>query len=577
MLDSVKKLLKKFYFKFDIDYIFIFLFSVLFFSMILETGYYSDDSVNSYVKGLVYSGKYEHIRTFTWDVLVTWIKRGRLYPFTFYVYWLFSNFSTRFGYKLFLVFLIAANNLLFGYFTCDIWKSKWLSKIGMLIYPFFVPLVIFQDNAYVTIHGLIEIVFAEVILSLIFATKYIRNNKTWQMFLSCILFFISLMTYEIAFPYIFLFYILGYLNNDNIRIVCKKMNPILFTWLSAVMLQVLVRVFAIDKAYGGVTISLNPKLIITSFFKQVYALFPYVSYKYDNLIANIQTFDIALVLIFCLLIFRVTGIEPVIREQLNRKKTRLVLCVAGNFLFWPLLLLSISQKYQQLPWGIGYIINYFSTYGLLMTFMCVMYKMKINSMLRNILLCVVCCCIIVVTQVNCRSAIKIRNLGEGYYERETITDGIQQGLLKNINKDDLLVTTSSIRYDFYNPEDFYSCYAKKQINAIPFKSFVNYDDRGFSKVYFISTLANTNEGCIIIGENSEMQANDISNIIVNNAYINVIKGNIVGCIYKTKIDNYEQTEIKYFNIKNSRKILLGDGVKLKSIELIKGVINDWGK
>lgn len=66
-------------------------------------------------------------------------------------------------------------------------------------------------------------------------------------------------------------------------------------------------------------------------------------------------------------------------------------------------------------------------------------------------------------------------------------------------------------------------------------------------------------------------------IIVNNAYINVIKGNIVGCIYKTEIDNYEQTEIKYFNIKNSRKILLGDGVKLKSIELITGVINDWGK
>lgn len=561
--------------KIDFDYIFIFLFTLLYFSVILQTGYCGDDAINSCIRGSIYSGEFSNIAQLTKRVMWHWIDYGRLYPLAFYVYVLFARIHTLVGYKMLLLLFIGINNLLFGYFTYTIWKSSELTKLGMLLYPMFVPLLIAHDSAYIAYNGLVEIVFAELIIAMILWERYLIYNKCWQISAACLVYFLSLMTYEVSYPYIILFMLIGNLYETEIKQVCEKIRPVFVTWLIAVLLQILVRINTTNAQYDGVTVSLNMQLVFTSFLKQLYALIPFNEYAYRNIFSSVHLFDLALILLFGVILYKIYLCSTEQLVQNIKRQSLNILGIGMNLLLWPLIMVSISAKYQHLPWGAGYLLNYISTFGVVMLFL---YMLRSFNFQRRKLFAgffLAFSLTIIVVQVNARTSLMGRNKAEGYYQRNAITEGIKSGILNTVKEDDIIITTSSFRFDADIPKMFYSCYARRKINAVSFQAFQRNSNLKIKNKIYISTLANKDMGCIIIGDGDKTMPSNINSIYSNNTYMTIVSGDVKGCVYKIKNGENEELRTKYISDNGQKRVLLGDNVKLKSVEPILNVRKDW--
>ena len=146
----------------------------------LKCGFFSDDSFNSLVSGVLMYNNTD-VFSHTYQTISYWIFNfGRIFPLAYYIYFLFSLVHDFFVYHLLILITILIDVLLFGYFIKRMTKSAYVSILSMLIMS-----VLFQIRDYhdpiLSFSMLLQIVFFYLIVSLITFTYYLKIVKkfTW--------------------------------------------------------------------------------------------------------------------------------------------------------------------------------------------------------------------------------------------------------------------------------------------------------------------------------------------------------------------------------------------------------------
>ena len=134
------------------------------------------------------------------------------------------------------------------------------------------------------------------------------------------------------------------------------------------MVYLFMRNFA-KSEYSGITLSLDITKIVRGFLVSITAPLPGVTFLFrggaaislNGFLRNIQLLDIIIVLIYiylCLYLFK-------IRDKDSFKDSgRIEIFILGSlFVCGPAGLMAVSEKYQALPWGNGYLVIIFQYFG----------------------------------------------------------------------------------------------------------------------------------------------------------------------------------------------------------------------
>ena len=436
---------------------------------ILHSGYYSDDMVNSSLRGQIALDKMSYFN-YTINFIDYMAKAyGRFVPVSIFTLTLiFYYFHNIFLYKAIILLLIIINTLLFGLFTKKIFKDSYVSYLFMLGIPLFFQFRLYHDPI-LSFAGQLQFFFCYLFGSLIFLQYYLETGNKTTLIASLVLFNVSLYSYEISAPLTLLYFIIIYEEKRNLAISLRKSLPFIYSLLIAIFINLLFRFIIKSQSlpeYGGITIHFNIGLIIRTLFMQIYSALP-LSYFLTNpshlfnhniliLLKQLNDKDIFLLVIFNILTFNLA--KRINIANLNwRKSLSIGLCL----LILPAIPIALSAKYQQEfnwygGWGIGYIPVYIQYYGALMVLAVII--ILINKLIKSknkitapLILSMGMSLIIIINLHTNRAVVDKANI-DLYYGRETLEKALDNNILKDIPEN----STILVKYDYkYNPYPSY--------------------------------------------------------------------------------------------------------------------------
>ena len=222
-------------------------------------------------------------------------------------------------------------------------------------------------------NGMLQHLFSLLLISLILLLHYLQNEKKFFLALSIVLYFFSLMIYEIAIPMVAIHLFIIYNHYGYSKKTVKTALPFLFITLLNCVYLFYLKSFVINQAtqYSGLMININPIKMIKTYILQLFSTLP-LSYllffrKGPSLLEMIEHFSsIHFLGISLLFIIIVHSLAPRLNSTFSRYDQRLT--VIGLLLFLlPALPMAVSFKYQQeLRFGIGYLPVYLQYFGLLL-------------------------------------------------------------------------------------------------------------------------------------------------------------------------------------------------------------------
>lgn len=343
---------------------------------VLSGGFNWDDAFFSVeAQAMRISG--EPIFSRVWREIVEYVRIGRINPFATFHFLVFYFIPDAAAYKLLLLGLTLLCGYLFYRFLRLWGRDPRPALIGLTAAALCFQLRLYHDplNSY---YGLMQVMFCELMGSLILYVGWLREKKTGKLVLSLLLFAMGLMSYEMFFP-LTAFFVLLALFHD------RKLLPAILDSLPHILLAVLLfglsmllrRNITAETAYEGTAFSLDLNAILTALRYQLTAAFP-LSYRtagYDNalfgklipwrtifstslpvFLSSVQWQDLLACLILVLLIHG----APAEKRGFSPQR----FCFAALLWILPGLVISLSSKYQQdLYPGIAYIPVFFSYFG----------------------------------------------------------------------------------------------------------------------------------------------------------------------------------------------------------------------
>jgi hypothetical protein len=507
--------------------ILILVFDFLYFYMVLQSGFYGDDSINCNVNGVAYYNSSVMGITFSYAKL--WILGGRIFPFAFYVYPLFSVI-TRFAYKLLIVLSIYLNSLLFGKIIKETTGSKRLQYLFMLVFPILLQYTCKVNNAIFSFHMLMQMTLMWAFLSILTLIKGIDKNSRILIIVSAIFQFLACGTYEVAYPFIFILLLVGYIKTKDAKRTIKFCIPHIIVILSMVILTFYLKSTTLQKQYDGVTINFDIKLMFLTFLKQCSSALPLSSYfiglrhsgtnAFVDFITGIRVLDIIVLILFILIIILIN------KRSINEKvsNNNLMLIILSLILFvMPAILISLSQKYQKdLQWGVGHLPSYMQSIGIVFLSI-ILYTMilkkatKRSSKVFSSCVMGILVILILLNQQVARTSVKEAN---AFYRwpRENAVNAVKSGILSDVTSKDLIVSLAPFTFDTADGDYFYSAQAKKQLHEMAITIYImeslkdkkdriyNIQDDG--KKYIINDTGDEKSGYFIVGEKAEIEIND---------------------------------------------------------------------
>lgn len=362
--------------------------------------YIGDDEINSLTKGAMeYYGK--SLWTHTWQIAKIWISNGRFLPLSFYSYSIFLLFPDLLSYR---IFFFVLNHLTIAAFAGFIYQmtKKWeVMCISVIMTAVFFQYRDYHD-AILAYHGMMQFVAVLFFVSLIFQLRAMEKEQIKYSVASGICFFLNLLLYEISYTFVivYLLFALFYRKGKNrFRFFAPHFCALLCSGITTLV----VRILAKDVAYGGISFSFQPAMIVCTFVKQFISTFP-LSYLliikdqiYDPIWQYLTPYQFILLGVFFILIlfcgfrfirigsnsyrtsmtlYRIPKFEENPTEKTkkeNVQKTRsehvchwernlfligLTLCIV------PAGIISLSARYQQdLRFGEGYLPVYLQYFG----------------------------------------------------------------------------------------------------------------------------------------------------------------------------------------------------------------------
>ncbi len=349
-------------------------------SMLVRSGYYWDDAVNSTA---YLAEKKDSIPTFrhVLDFMKEYLKLGRINVLSFYYYFFFyiENVSV---YKALIILSILADQLVFRLTLTEFGVPKNRARLGMLLVPLMLQTRAYQDPVS-GFYSLMQVLTAEMLLCAFFLSRWLRSGRGRELALSLVCFTLGLLTYEVCFPFIAMIFLLILVRRRSFRKAVRDSLPFAVPVVLALAAVVFVRAKYVTKtAYAGVAFSMDPLRILRAGLTQISAGLPlsfysagyqaavldnvhpaasFMNYSLGSFLGAVCLSDLMLLLAAFFVLRRISA------EENNTSAPEFgSLAVLGfSFALLPAVTVAMSSRYQgQLMPGLGYLPVYMQYYGI---------------------------------------------------------------------------------------------------------------------------------------------------------------------------------------------------------------------
>ena len=511
-----------------------------------------------------------------WQEIVDYVRIGRVNPFATFHLLVFYFIPDPRAYKLLMLVLTLLDGFLFYRFV-QLWgKGHRGALMALLAVPLCFQLRLYHDplNSY---YGLMQVMFCELMLALIWFIRWLREGKTRHLVLSLTVFAMGLMSYEMFFPLTALFLIPAWDEEKEVRGTIRRVLPYVLLAAGLFALSMLLRRNITEEtAYNGTTFSLEPLTILRTWLYQVTAAFP-LSYRLAGedaglfgtripwqelfgssltaFLSNIRWGDVLACVLLALLIL------PGRKEKPSGKQALFA------FLLWllPGLVISLSWKYQQeLRPGLAYIPVFFSCFGAawLLSLLTGWLESKFPSRMTRFLLCGAGCAVLLLTlQDNRHISAMLDDIFR--YPREISENALQAGILgDSVNEKTLVLSANGYslwehgwEYAPYQTR-FYSLNARQPLQAMSVRDYVTRNAKKAGKwltpgnVLLYAADGNSTEGFAragrLRGTGISPKKSKLTNPMVSDVYVFVSGENEKGSVlmYETRDEEFKQVRFE---------------------------------
>ena len=447
-------------------------------AMLVPSGYYWDDAVNS-TNYLAERNDSVSTLSHVLEFMRSYLRLGRVNVLSFY-YYFFFYIDDPAVYKALIILFILANQLIFRKTLLEFGLPLRCARLGMLIIPLMLQTRVYQDPVS-GFYGLMQVLTAEMLLTALFTLRWCRTGKGRDLVLGLLFFGLGLFTYEVCYPFIAMLCLLIWSRRGNFLKAVKSSLPYLALTVIALAAVIAVRNGSVhDTTYVGVTFSLDPARILRAAGCQISAGLPlsyysaghegavlgnvytadsFMNYNFADFAGAVGIRDIVILLgfILCMVLIHRDG-----TEFASWYKDRDLLILGFSFALLPSLTIAISDRYQgQLYPGLGYLPVYMQYFGVACLILWVGMKLRRFEWARALGISAFC----VILLLNLQNNRAVTNIMDRvfYFPRQAGESALRGGMLDFLPEDAVLVSDNSRGYlweaDWNNAglyEQFYS-------------------------------------------------------------------------------------------------------------------------
>ena len=470
---------------------------ILCFKLVITSGYMFDDMWSSVDLGIAINNDTTLGRMVLGDINRWVTSYGRILIFSFYSDFVL-NYLPRVLYKSFIVGAMFLNGLVLGGVIRELTDSKKLTYLTVIMFPAVISLRASYYTGVYAFHGLVQVCFLMVLLAVYSYIRYRKTGKVRFQVISCIFWFISLGTYEVAYVLCFCFIIAlicidgwDYVKNHFWKSV-KTGLPQIIIEIAWIIANVVTR-FLASGDYDGATPNMSLGNIVSTFFKQCSGSLGFgAAIKDFHLLSfaewiefiktNVGLLEIlSYLFLFILLMLALMYVKD---EKFNNVCSMTTMGIL--LIVMPSVLISVSVKYQkEVEWFSGYIPAYFGSWGFAIIFaiLIVMVGRKYaNNRITFIIINLSCALILtIIFAVNSIVGSYSVQQEDVFYQNDvdTMADGIDAGILNDIGMDYVLDTSYSMYA--YRPtctNNAYTTWLREKNNIYGWDDI--YEDKGQS-------------------------------------------------------------------------------------------------
>lgn len=249
-------------------------------SLLLRTGYVSDDSYNSVIRGtLLQQG--QSLLSYIWEGIAKWfLKAGRLYPAIFYHYALFYWVQSLAAYKLLTLGVLLGGVVSLGAFVRRASGSLSLALFSALALPAFFQFRAWHDP-FLAFAFSAPLFTWVAFLSFLSFWRYLESGRPARLGLSVLLFLVGALMYEVAY-FLPVFYLLIAMSRGRRWGEAVRASAPFFALSAAFLLLFVLMRTRLNPSYdpgfyASSTVNLDPKAVFDAFLVQTSSVFP-ISY-----------------------------------------------------------------------------------------------------------------------------------------------------------------------------------------------------------------------------------------------------------------------------------------------------------
>jgi hypothetical protein len=430
-------------------------------AMLVPSGYYWDDAVNS-TNYLAERNDSVSTLSHVLNFMRSYLRLGRVNVLSFY-YYFFFYIDDPAVYKALIILFILANQLIFRKTLLEFGLPIRYARLGMLIIPLMLQTRVYQDPVS-GFYGLMQVLTAEMLLTALFTLRWCRTGKGRDLALGLIFFGLGLFTYEVCYPFIAMLCLLIWSRRGNFLKAVKSSLPYLALTVIALAAVFAARTGSVhDKSYAGVAFSLDPARILhaagcqitaglpLSFYSagkegavlgNVYPAASFMNYTFADFAGAVGIRDIVILLGFLLCAALIRRDKA---EFAAWYKDRDLLILGFSFALLPSLTIALSNRYQgQLYPGLGYLPVYMQYFGVACLILWVGMKLGRFAWARALGISAFC----VITLLNLQNNRAVTDIMDRafYYPRQAGESALRGGMLDFLPEDAVLVSDNSRDY-----------------------------------------------------------------------------------------------------------------------------------
>lgn len=445
---------------------------------LIVSGYYQDDYIMSYIKGLAGINNLNAVGYLHW-FLNSWLTQARLssgYTILMLVYWLFA-------YPVILlkgIYLLGTlvSSCLFFYTIKKISGSRWFALLGLMILPLFIQFRSYHDPV---LSYCLQTQFLLILLSvsILCFHKYIQNESKqikW-LFISVPLFLGLLLTYDSTLPY-FLFFPIIASKYKNLSKIIKLSLPYIICFILVIGLTFILRIHHASEIQQTYQVNLNLLSILRTWEIQTSSTFPFsFALLSDKQLINtaLSTISPIDIILFIGCFFLLTRIVNNL-ESINNKREILLFSIFLMIL--PGFMISLSPKYQsELTPGLGYLPVFHQYFGgILIASLMIWLLMQVvsPSHLKFYIVYLVISCLSFFAVLNLKlNTTSVLNQNKVWFNtRSTLEQSLKAGIMENIPEGALFLYKKP-NSAYWLQSGFFYEFTKKRVEVQDFDTYVN--------------------------------------------------------------------------------------------------------